>query len=124
MSALSLFRPRPRRLAAAAVLALFLFPVVLPLASAAEPRTHVVTIRNMQFQPQTLEISPGDSVTWVNEDIYLHAVKSTDPAQPWQSRDLAPHASWTTTLTAAVSYVCPYHPTMIGKITLRAPATK
>jgi plastocyanin len=79
-------------------------------------KQHVVHIAGMLFKPATLEISAGDSVTWINDDIYLHAVKSTDPNHAWQSKDLKPQDSWTKVFEQGDAYLCPYHPTMTGKI--------
>lgn len=79
-------------------------------------KRHVVHIQGMLFRPAKLEISPGDSVEWINDDVFLHAIKSTDPKKMWQSKDLPPHASWTKRFDAGGSYLCPYHPTMTGEI--------
>ena len=88
-----------------------------PATAAGE--THLVTIQGMKFQPERIEIAPGDSITWVNKDILMHAVKSTDPKNPWQSKDLPPQESWTKTFSEGGAYICPYHPTMTGEVILR-----
>ena len=72
----------------------------------------------MTFNPAKLQISPGDSVTWINDDILLHAVKSTDAKNAWQSKDLLPQQSWSKTFNRDCPYICPYHPTMAGAITV------
>lgn len=87
-------------------------------AATPEPRTHLVHIQGMLFRPEVVTISPGDSVTWINDDILLHAMKSTGPHQPWQSADLPQHATWRRQFQTGADYVCPYHPTMIGRIVL------
>lgn len=79
-------------------------------------KRHVVHIRGMLFHPARLEVSPGDAVEWVNDDVFLHAIKSADSKTPWQSKDLPPHASWTKRFDAGGNYLCPYHPTMTGEI--------
>lgn len=104
--------------ALAAALVLFAIGTVFPGKTLSAE--HVVRIRGMTFQPAILEIAAGDSVTWINEDILLHAVKSTDPKNPWQSKDLPPRQSWTKTFSQDAPYFCPYHPPMIGKIVVRA----
>ena len=81
-----------------------------------EPQNHEVRIEGMAFSPKTLHIAPGDFVTWVNNDIVMHAVKSSDPGNEWQSRDLQPHESWKRVVTKGGRYICPYHPTMTGEL--------
>jgi plastocyanin len=108
---------------AAAILAASLtwFLIRAPRGVKTQPKVHVVKIQAMVFTPKILHISRGDSVTWINEDIFLHAVKSTDASHAWQSKDLPFHGSWTKTFTANQSYLCPYHPTMIGEIAITEP---
>ena len=36
------------------------------------PRTHTVKIEGMAFVPATLEVSVGDTVEWINEDLVPH----------------------------------------------------
>jgi plastocyanin len=105
--------------AAAVAAALVLFTSGPPSSGARRaPAEHVVRIRGMLFQPARLQIAAGDSVTWINDDILLHAVKSTDPANPWQSKDLQPRQSWTKTFARSAPYFCPYHPPMTGQIVI------
>jgi plastocyanin len=81
-----------------------------------DAKTHVVHIRGMVFEPRTLQISSGDSITWINDDFLMHAVKSTDAKNAWRSKDLQPRESWTQTFTRGGRYFCPYHPPMVGEI--------
>ena len=85
----------------------------------AEKQTHVIRIEMMAFSPKTLRVAPGDSVTWINHDIVMHAVKSTDRDHAWQSPDLQPKESWTQVVTTPGPYVCPYHPTMTAELVAR-----
>ena len=82
----------------------------------AETQNHMIRIEGMAFSPRTVRIASGDSVTWVNNDIVMHAVKSSDPGNPWQSRDLQPHESWTRVVNEGGPYLCPYHPTMTAEL--------
>ena len=81
-------------------------------------KVHQVVIQGMLFKPASLHIEPGDSINWTNEDIFMHAVKSNDPKNSWQSKDLKPHDSWSKVFTTGGPYLCPYHPTMIGEISV------
>ncbi len=78
----------------------------------------MVKIQGMTFTPQHLQISPGDSVTWTNDDIVPHAVKSTDAKNAWESQLLQAHDSWTKVFNESGSYLCPFHPVMTGDVTL------
>ena len=93
-------------------------------ATSSAGKTHVVHIRGMLFSPAKLAVAAGDAVTWVNEDVFLHAVKSNDAARPWQSPDLPPQASWSRKFSDAdqFPYLCPYHPTMAGEIVVSDPS--
>ncbi|HEX2853935.1 MAG TPA: hypothetical protein VHO24_11905 [Opitutaceae bacterium] len=117
---MTLVRSRPVVLSAVAVLAAALAFALLTSCAKKDPaaKEHVVHIRGMLFQPATLQISRGDSITWINDDILMHAVKSTDPKNPWQSIDLPPRKSWTRTFTQGGPYFCPYHPPMTGEIAI------
>ena len=84
-----------------------------PKAAAA----HTVAIDGATFQPATLTIKAGDSVTWVNKDPFPHTV--TSAAGGFDSHEIASGKSWkyTATKKGEFAYVCSYHPTM--KATLK-----
>ena len=90
----------------------------LPLAAAASRATaqtaHTVTISNFAFQPASLTISAGDSVTFVNED------SATDTGGAWDTGRLARGQSRTFTFNAAGSfnYFCAIHPSMTATLTI------
>jgi plastocyanin len=88
-----------------------------------KPIAHTVHVEGMRFKPQVLEIAPGDSVTWINDDIFIHAVKSIEPNDAWQSKDIPAHAQWTRRFDRGVHYLCPYHPTMTGQIVVKTSET-
>ena len=81
-------------------------------AQAPGPATHTVVMEAVAFQPPALTIKAGDRVVWVNRDPFPHT--ATSPA--FDSKDIAPGASWTYTPNAPgdVPYVCTLHPTMKG----------
>lgn len=103
--------------AAAVAVTLFLL-LRAPSVPKGNGKVHQVVIQGMLFKPASLQIEPGDSVNWTNEDIFVHAVKSNDPKNAWQSKDLKPHDSWSKVFTAGGPYLCPYHPTMTGEISV------
>ena len=50
--------------------------------SALEVEGPVVRIRGMRFEPREIEVSVGDTVTWVNEDAVTHTVTSGEGTVP------------------------------------------
>jgi plastocyanin len=87
-----------------------------PLAAAARPATHPVTIDGSRFEPSTLAVKAGDTVVWVNKDLFPHT--STSQAGGFDSQTIAAGKSWA--LTAAKKgtfpYTCTFHPTMKGTL--------
>lgn len=83
------------------------------------PASRTVTIDNFVFQPMTLEITRGTTVTWVNRDDIPHVVASTTGL--FKSRALDTDASFSYTFTAVGSYeyFCSVHPKMTGKIVVK-----
>lgn len=75
----------------------------------------------MAFVPKVIHVAPGETVTWINNDIVPHAVKPKKEGKTWESGLLQSHQSWTYTITEGTLYICPYHPTMEGEIVLDAP---
>ena len=93
------------------------------MASAAEPtspRVHAVKVDGLGFKPAVLVVAPGDRVTWINKDPFPHTV--TADGKAFDSGTLAPQASWSFTTQAAgtFAYTCTLHPTMKGKLIVRA----
>ena len=49
-----------------------------PRGEAGEGKRHTVTIQGLKFKPEKLEIEPGDTVVWVNNDDRDHTVVADD----------------------------------------------
>lgn len=79
------------------------------------PTTVTVTIKQMKFQPEKIEISKGDTVIWVNQDLVAHNVAEQD-GTIILSDTIAPNASWKMVPTKSFNYICSIHPTMKGEI--------
>jgi plastocyanin len=45
-------------------------------AASSEPvaTTHVTMVKSYRFSPHTIEVHPGDTVTWKNDDNFTHTV--------------------------------------------------
>jgi plastocyanin len=89
-----------------------------PRASRA-PATHTVVVDATRFQPETLTVKVGDTVKWVNKDMFPHT--ATSKAGGFDSGVIMTGKSWTFTAKTkgTIPYVCVLHPTMKGTLRVR-----
>ena len=91
-----------------------------PAAFAAEATpAAAVEIHNMKYNPQTLTVAVGTTVTWVNEDPSPHTV--TDKGKVFRSAalDTKDSFSYTFATPGEFTYFCTLHPMMVGKIIVK-----
>ena len=103
----------------AAALALILCSMGLAAPDRAETRTHTVTIESMRFQPETITVAPGDTIIWVNKDLVPHT--ATSEAGRFDSKEIQAEKSWRYTVQKKgdYAYVCTFHPTMKGMLSVK-----
>lgn len=104
---------RPLSLAvAAAVLAL---PPASPAAAA--PTVHTIIIDKMKFGPVPAGIRSGDTIIWVNRDMFKHSATARDKSF---NVDLPPKSSGKTVMRHAgtIAFYCIYHPGMTGSLSV------
>jgi plastocyanin len=79
-----------------------------------------VTIANFEFDPASVTIQVGDSVTWTNQDSTAH----TATGASFDTGNLGNGESGTVTFDTEGSfdYVCTIHPTMTGTVVVEAAA--
>jgi plastocyanin len=84
-------------------------------AYAAAPRTHVVVIDKMKFCPVPASVRPGDTIIWVNKDIFRHTATARNGSF---NVDLPPNSRGKTLIRAkgAFAFYCKYHPAMTGTL--------
>lgn len=91
-------------------------PVVQVQTTATEVKTYSVNIQNFNFNPATLTIKKGSTVTWTNNDSAPHQIGSTifnsSIFRKGQSY------SYTFDISGTYDYICPLHPSMKGQITV------
>jgi amicyanin len=112
-----------RRLAAIATIAALALVVLLPIPGARAGTDHAIEIADFAFQPGTVTITVGDTVTWTNRDPVVHTATST--AGAFDSGELGTGESYQVTFTepGTFDYLCTPHPSMTGRIVvLAAPA--
>jgi plastocyanin len=87
-----------------------------PAASGSEVK---VNISRFAFDPPTVTIKVGDTVTWTNQDAAVHTVAAADNS--WTSADLAKGASYSHTFTSAgtFAYICGVHHSMKGTVVVQ-----
>jgi plastocyanin len=81
-----------------------------------------VAIVDVAYQPGSILVQAGDTVTWTNSGSTPHTVTADDGSV--DSGPLAPRASFSQTFPAAglFTYHCAIHPRMTGAVTItRAP---
>ena len=76
-----------------------------------------VSMRNMQFYPQTLKVKKGTVVEWKNDDLVPHTATSAS----FDSGSLGQGKSWRHTFTESgqFPYACTFHPTMTGVVIVK-----
>jgi plastocyanin len=77
------------------------------------------TLGNRAFNPDTVNVAVGSTVTWTNTDSVSHT--STSDTRAWDSGSVAPHAQFSVTFQNAGTfhYHCAIHPGMVGTVTVQ-----
>jgi len=84
-------------------------------AIAAAPRTHVVVIDKMKFGPLPASLRSGDTILWVNKDMFRHTATARNGSF---NVDLPPNSRGKTVIRAngTLAFYCKYHPAMTGTL--------
>lgn len=94
-------------------------PRKIVVQNTTSPATVKVTINGFAFQPQTVTIKAGTSVTWSNEDGPAHTVTFRDGSPG--AKSLAPGQTFTRVFDKAgtYAYFCSFHPYMTGTVVVQ-----
>jgi len=95
-----------------------------PVAPTTQPSTSVentgiVSIEGMRFQPATLVVDKGDTVTWTHNSPMPHSVKANDGDFGSSVMSSGQSFSQTFDEPGTYSYYCSLHPSMRGKIVVK-----
>jgi plastocyanin len=101
-----------------AVAVLTLLAVAEVKATPAAPAA-AVKIDNFSFDPQTLTVAVGTTVTWTNHDDIPHTIVSTDGVFKSKVRDTDETYSYTFDKPGTYAYFCSVHPKMTGKVVVQ-----
>jgi len=115
-------------LAGTAALVLFVLPALLPAAQAQAPTPPLmvakvadpqITIENFEFNPPTLTVPAGTTVTWTNRDDEPHTVTSSAKVFASPGLDADEAFSYTFSTPGTYTYHCTLHPHMTGTIVVK-----
>ncbi|MGB7101664.1 MAG: cupredoxin family copper-binding protein [Xanthobacteraceae bacterium] len=90
------------------------------LAAEAQNQTQAVAIDNFTFNPQTLTVKAGTTVTWTNKDDIPHAIAAVGKQFKSKVMDTDNSYSFTFTTPGTYAYFCSLHPHMTGTIVVEA----
>lgn len=84
-------------------------------AAAAASRTFTVSISALAFGPPPAALRVGDTIEWVNTDIFRHTATARNGSF---DADIMPGARARTLIKTAgeVAFYCRYHPNMTGTL--------
>ena len=82
------------------------------------PKTHLVEIKAMQFQPSQLTVQKGDTVIFTNKDIVVHDV-TEEKNKSWTSLPLSANQSYSIVVNESADYYCSIHPVMKGRLLMQ-----
>lgn len=92
-------------------------PAATPVAGGTPVANAVqVRIANLAFDPSSLTVEAGATVTWTNDDTVPHTVTALDGAFDSGIFDPGAFFSWTFDDPGSFAYQCQLHPTMEGSI--------
>jgi len=78
-----------------------------------------VRIKDFAFQPKSLEVSAGTTVTWTNTDGDTHTVTSANGAFTSPALDSGETFSQTFTAPGTYNYFCALHPHMTAQVVVK-----
>lgn len=88
----------------------------LALATRASAATLQVVIKDFQFNPPEMEVQPGDTIIFINQDVAPHTATheggafDTGPIQPGEAAKVQLPGS------DKFEYFCQFHPNMRGQL--------
>jgi amicyanin len=119
MSMLKTMRSALIAAAVGAASAPLLVPIVLP--AWAQGQTKTVAIENFTFNPPTLTVKAGTTITWTNKDDIPHGIASSSNAfTRSKALDTDDSFSFTFTTPGTYQYFCYIHPHMVGTVVVEA----
>ena len=90
---------------------------LLALAPPAAAKTWRISIAKMAFGVVPDSVHPGDTIEWVNADIFRHTATAKDGSF---DIDLEPNATatWIVKRAGTIEFFCKFHPGMTGRLVI------
>ena len=85
----------------------------------AVPRAVTVDVKNFAFQPGSVTVAAGTTVTWLNDDEEPHTITSAEGVFKSAALDSTERFSYTFTKPGTYHYFCALHPHMHADIIVR-----
>lgn len=84
------------------------------------PKARTVAIRAFQYQPASVTVQVGDTVTWTNDDLVPHTATATK-GKRFNSGSIDAKQAWryVAKQKGTYPYECTFHPTMKGTLVVR-----
>jgi plastocyanin len=84
----------------------------------AGPGANEVFIQGMAFNPSSITVAAGTTITWTNKDVVNHTV--TSKTNVFDSGSLSKGSTFSFTFATAgtYSYYCQVHPSMVASVTV------
>ena len=88
-------------------------------ATASDAAAAQVVIQNFQFDPPTISVPIGTTVTWINHDEEIHSLLSTQGGFSSPGLDSDQQFSFHFEKPGTYEYRCTLHPQMTGTVVVR-----
>lgn len=87
--------------------------------AAAAPHSYTVVMDKLKFGPLPAQLRKGDTIIWVNKDMFRHTATATDHHS--FDVDLMPGkaAKMVLNKTGTFPFICRYHPNMRGVLQVK-----
>lgn len=81
--------------------------------------TNAIEIRDFSFNPDTISVAKGTTVTWTNKDSASHTVAAVNKEFTSKTLNQDDTFSYTFNDVKTIEYVCGIHPSMRGKVIVK-----
>lgn len=89
-------------------------------------KTHRILISNFEFKPDVIDVNVGDKVVWINKDFAPHNISknieqlNSNKSNTEISPNLLEKEKFELIIKQGFNYYCGLHPSMTGKVVIRA----
>ncbi len=88
--------------------------ILFPLSALAAD--HAVAIKDFKFEPATIDVAAGDTITFTNEDTAPHTATANDGSFDTGRLNKGDSATVTIGSAGTFDYICEFHPMMKGSV--------